>query len=232
MATAILTEHEQFSFNDDRHEYSVGGVVIPSVTQILSSLGYSNYEIVERLNPEALERKRQLGKLVHQACHYHDENDLPLQRQSVEAALNALHVDVAGRVRAYLKFRNDTGYAPFVNEGRGVGELYGMKYGMQFDSIGQCNSKGPFWLVDLKNAAGGPQRAWAIQTAAYAMGQRAIPKVIPSAFVRVIVQLFDDGSYKLFLSTDRGSKIYKPEDFQVWQAALAVAIDKRNHAIL
>jgi hypothetical protein len=217
-----------FAFNEERHEYSSGGVVIPSVTQILSSLGYSNYEIVERLNPEALERKRQLGKLVHQAAHYHDENDLTERDASGQLLIPEV---VYNRLAAYKKFRAETGYTPIINEGRGVGELYGMKYGMQFDSIGRCKENGPYWLVDLKNASGGPQRAWAIQTAAYAMGQRAIPKVVPSAFVRVIVQLFDDTSYKLFLSTDRNSKIFKPEDFQVWQAALAVAIDKRNHAI-
>lgn len=226
--TTIDQQREAFLFNEERHEYSVDGVVIPSVTQILSSLGYSNLENAERFNAEAVERKRQFGKLVHQACHYFDENDL--QERDTQGHLIIPEV-VYNRLAAYKRFRHETGYRPIVNEGRGVGEVFGMKYGMQFDSIGRCNGMGPYWLVDLKNAAGIPQRSWAIQTAAYAMGQKAIPKVIPSAFVRVIVQLFDDSTYKLFLSSDRASRIFRPEDFQVWQAALAVSIDKRNHAL-
>lgn len=222
------TERVQFSFNEERHEYSVGGIVIPSVTQILSSLGYSNLEAAERFNAEAVERKRQLGKLVHQACHYYDENDL--QERDERGNLTIPEV-VFNRLTAYKKFRAETGYKPIVNEGRGVGELYGMKYGMQFDSIGRYGEQGPHWIVDIKNASGSPQRSWGLQTAAYVLGQKAISNVGPSSFVRVIVQLFDDCTYRMFSSSDRGSKIFKSEDFAVWQAALAVAIDKRNHQI-
>lgn len=218
----------QFHFEESTHTYTVDGVAIPSVTQILSDLGYSNYEIVERVNPEALEHKQQLGKLVHQACHYFDENDLMTHDDQGHLLIPEI---VHNRLSGYKKFRQDTGYVPSVNEGRGVGELYGMKYGMQFDSIGKCHGKLPWYLVDIKNASGAAQRSWAIQTAAYASGQKFLPKILPAMFVRLIVQLFDDCTYKVFSSADRSSKIFKPEDFQVWQACLAVAIDKRNHAI-
>jgi len=220
VTTTHITDQPGFTFDEARHEYRVGDQVVPSVTQILSDLGYSNYEIVERLNPEALERKRQIGKLVHQACHFFDENDL------IEKDLPEV---IYQRLQGYKKFRADTGYAPTLNEGRGIGDLYGMKFGMQFDSIGMCHGKLPYWLVDIKNASGSAQRAWGLQTAAYAMGQKLLPKVAPSAFVRVIVQLDDESGYKLYASKDRGSKIFKPEDFQVWPACLAVSIDKRNH---
>lgn len=230
MTTTVtnIGQEISFAFNEERHEYSVNGVVIPSVTQILSSLGYSNMEAAERFNPEAVERKRQLGKLVHQACHFWDESDL--KEHDDQGHLMIPEV-VYNRLQGYKKFRAETGYTPIINEGRGVGELYGMRYGMQFDSIGRCNGSGPYWLVDIKNASGAAQRSWAIQTAAYALGQKTLPKVPASSFVRVIVQLFDDSSYKLFSSKDRTSRIFKTEDFQVWQAALAIAIDKRNNAI-
>lgn len=220
MTTAATT----FQFNEATHTYSENGVVIQSVTQILSSLGYSNIEAAERFNPEALERKRQLGKLVHQLAHFYDEGDLdetPYQEFPV----------LMNRLAAYKKFRAETGYTPIVNEGRGVGEVYGMRFGMQFDSIGQFNGRGPWVIVDIKNASGSPQRSWAIQTAAYAMGQKALPKVNYREFNRCIVQPFDDGNYKLFSSTDPGSKIFRPEDFHIWQACLAIAIDKRNHGL-
>lgn len=225
---AIAQQSAAFTFDEARHEYRIGDQVIPSVTQILSSLGYSNYEIVERVNPQALEYKRQLGKLVHQACHYFDESDLI--EQDTQGHL-MIPEDVHRRLQGYKKFRADTGYVPKVNEGRSVGELYGMKYGMQFDSIGMSHGKLPYWLVDIKNASGSAQRSWAIQTAAYAMGQKVLPKVSHSSFVRVIVQLDDEGGYRLFTSQDRSSKIFRPEDFQVWQACLAVSVDKRNCAL-
>jgi hypothetical protein len=121
-----------------------------------------------------------------------------------------------------------------MNEGRQVGELYGMRYGMQFDSIGQYQAKGPWVLVDLKNASGSPQRSWGLQCAAYVSGQKVI-KAAPTAFVRVIVQLFDEPMngklYRLFSSADPSSKIFHATDFQIWQAALAVSIDKQNHGI-
>lgn len=214
-----------FTFDEERHEYRVGEQVIPSVTQVLSQLGYSNYEAAERFNAEALEYKRQLGKLVHQACHYNDENDL-----STHDAQGHLMIPevVFNRLQAYRKFREETGYAPIINEGRGVGELYGMRYGMQFDSIGRCRNKLPYWIVDIKNASGSAQRSWAIQTAAYAMGQKALPKVMHAMFVRAIVQLFDDGTYRLFTSQDQNSKIFTSQDFVIWQSCLAIAIDQRN----
>lgn len=220
MSTAVAT----FDFNEATHTYSENGVVIQSVTQILSSMGYSNMEAAERFNPEALERKRQLGKLVHQLAHFYDEGDLdegPYQEFPV----------LMNRLAAYKKFRAETGYTPIVNEGRSVGEVYGMRFGMQFDSIGQFNGHGHWVILDIKNASGSPQRSWALQTAAYAMGQKALPAVKYREFTRCIVQPFDDGSYKLFSSTDPGSKIFRPEDFQIWQACLAIAIDKRNHGL-
>jgi len=214
-----------FQFDESTHVYTVDGLAIPSVTQVLAQLGYSNYEAAERFNAEALEYKRQLGKLVHQACHYNDENDL--ETHDSRGCLVIPEV-IFSRLQAYRKFRADTGYTPIINEGRGVGELYGMKYGMQFDSIGQCRQKPPYWLVDIKNASGSPQRSWAIQTAAYAMGQKALPKVAHSCFVRAIVQLFDDGTYRLFTSQDPRSKIFTPQDFAIWQSCLAISIDQRN----
>lgn len=218
MGTAI-----KMTFDEAAHEYRANGVVVPSVTQVLKSLGYADYSMVPL---DVLERKRQIGSLVHQACHFYDEGDFD------ESDFDKFPV-VKKRFEAYKKFRTVTGYVPHVNEGRQIGELFGMRYGMQFDSIGKVGKQ--WWLVDIKNASGGPQRGWGIQTAAYAMGQKVV-KVQPHEFVRVIVQLTDDEgfsgeNFRIFSSNDSSSKIFRKEDFGVWQACLCVAIDKQNSNI-
>ncbi len=142
----------------------------------------------------------------------------------------SLHPLVHKRLQGYKKFRRDTGYQPHVNEGQFLGCCYQMYYGMQFDSIGEC--AGRPWLVDIKNASGVAKRAWALQTAAYALGVKPFSVVPPEQYVRVIVQLDDEAGYKLHTSQDRQTRIYQANDFGIWPAVLATAIDLDNHRLL
>jgi hypothetical protein len=200
-----------FKFDAARHEYSVDGAVIPSVTQIIKEFGLVNFDMVP---PDVLARKAQLGKLVHQACHFWDENDLSEE---------GLHPEVAARLEAYKAFRRDTGYTPTVHEFQKIGEVYGMKYGMQFDSMGY--PAGPdhgYWLVDIKNGATASP-AWGLQLAAYDMAMPAT-KFTPKPRKRIAVQLFADGRYKLHTYSD-------PKDYQIFQSLLALSAWKRNKQI-
>lgn len=208
-----------FTFNEKEHRYSMpDGRRVLSSTQILSAVGYVNYDMVPL---DRLEYKRQIGKLVHQACHFFDEGDLDEQD---------LPEVVLRRLNGYKKFRRDTGYVPQVNEGQFLGCCYGMYYGMQFDSIGEC--AGRPWLVDIKNAAGAPKRAWALQLASYTLGVKPFSVIAPERYIRVIVQLDDESGYKLYTSQDRNSKIFQINDNAIWPAVLATAIDLDNHKLL
>jgi hypothetical protein len=213
-----------FTFDDEAHAYVVADRRILSTTQILNSLGYVNYD---RVDEAVMEYKRQIGKLVHQACHFYDEDALDEEQEQIQ------HPAIHGRFEAYKKFRRETGYQPAINEGQFIADYgvpgYPMLYGMQFDSIGVCN--GQDWLVDIKNAAGQPKRAWALQTASYAKGCERFLPIAAKNWVRVIVQLFEDGNYKLFSSMDANSKIFSPMDFPIWQACLAVATDQQNFRV-
>lgn len=208
-----------FTFEEKTHRYAMAdGRRVLSATQILSAVGYVNYDMVPL---DRLEYKRQIGKLVHQACHFFDEGDLN------EAELPDV---VRRRLEGYKKFRRDTGYTPHINEGQFLGCCYGMYYGMQFDSIGEC--AGLPWIVDIKNASGAPKRAWALQLASYALGVKPFSVVPPEQYVRVIVQLDDEGDYKLHTSQDRQTKIFQANDCNIWPAVLATAIDLDNHKLL
>jgi hypothetical protein len=226
-----------FSFDEAGHVYrDERGTVIPSVTQVLNELGFSNYAIVEQMNPVALERKRQIGKLVHQACHFWDIGDLNEELQTKPWPV------IQGRLDAYKLFRKNTGYTPIVNEGRMMGGFMGMLFGMQYDSIGTIGKR---WVVcDIKNASGSGQRSWGIQEAAYEAGIKAaitsgrfpfpltpeqVRGILSAPMLRVIPQLFDDGTYKLHTSDDAKSKVFFENDSRVWQSALCISLDKRNH---
>jgi hypothetical protein len=240
-----------FSFDEKSHVcWDEHGKVIPSVTQILTEMNYSNYAIVEQTNPVALERKRQIGKLVHKLCHFLDDGTLDEQRcvklTDDDDELRPLreHPVLFRRVDAYRNFKLDTGYVPLINESRHIFDMFGMRYTGQFDSIGMIRNR---WaIVDIKNASGAGQRSWGLQEIAYEEGVKGLIRagrfsvgvpltpeqyrgILSAPLLRIIPQLFDDGTYKLYTSEDPKSKVFFPEDLRVWQSALCIVLDKRNH---
>jgi hypothetical protein len=204
MATAVVAEQRiPFTFDHDTHIYRVQGQRILSVTQIIKESGLINFDFVDA---HVLARKTQLGRLVHQACHFYDENDLP----------SALPEEVEARLEGYIKFRKESGYVPACNEFQQIASVHGMRYGMQFDSIGTIGEL-PY-LVDIKNSATA-HPAWGVQTAAYELG---IPKPLPFRnYQRIAVQLKDDATYRVHTYKE-------PSDAQIFLSCLAIATWKQN----
>lgn len=56
-------------YNEERHEYRIDGIVVPSVTQILKANGLNDFSMV---NPDILFRAKQFGLAVHKGCELHD----------------------------------------------------------------------------------------------------------------------------------------------------------------
>lgn len=56
-------------FNKDKHEYSIDGKIIPSVTQILSAVGLSDFSCV---SPDILQVACERGTIVHQYVEWHN----------------------------------------------------------------------------------------------------------------------------------------------------------------
>jgi hypothetical protein len=197
---SAAVQPEVWTFDPATHTYTVNGQVVPSVTQVIRNAGLINFDMVK---PDILERKALLGKLVHQACHYYDENDLPEE----------LPEEVVERLESYKLFRTETGYKPDCNEVRMIASIHGMKFGMQFDSIGMLH--GRLTLVDLKTGAD-EHPAWGVQTAAYELGLKHTVK-----YQRIAVQLKPERKYKVHSYND-------PGDAQIFIACLAIANWKRN----
>lgn len=195
-----------FTFDAAKHLYhNAEGLVVPSVTQALKASGLINFDHVP---PRVLERKRQLGTLVHQAAALYDQG-VPY----VEIEMPDI---VAQYLEGYIMFRTDTGFTPSLIEEAQLGAIFGMVYGMTPDRAGMLNDE--MHVIELKcGAAADP--AWGVQLAAYVTG-----KFDRAANVkRAALQLGPDFSrgYKLHPYDDRS-------DFQVWQCSLALTIWQQN----
>lgn len=193
-----------FQFDATAHRYTLDGLSIPSVTQIIQLAGigtdYSN------IPPVILEQKRALGVAVHEICEYVDMGAEPPYYPGVE-----------GYVEAYCKFRREKEFIPLEAEL----QLYHktLKYAGTIDRIGQI--KGITAVIDLKTTASIEIGYVGPQTAAYEEAYRlwtGTKKKLP----RYCLQLKSDGSYKL-------EQCKSKEDFQAFLAALNIYRWRERH---
>jgi hypothetical protein len=85
-------------FDAEKHEYSLNGVIVPSVTQILEDAGVIDYSFISHATREmALHR----GSMVHLACQLYDERDL------VESSVDPAIVPY---LNAWKRFLSETGF--------------------------------------------------------------------------------------------------------------------------
>jgi hypothetical protein len=160
------------TFEAATHTYRVGGVRVPSVTQVLRPL--CNFDGIPT---HVLEAKADLGRRVHTATQYLDEDDLD------EATIT----DEAPYLAAWRKFRNDTGAQVVHNELVVVN--HDMGYAGTLDRV--LSLWGDPWLVDIKTSFTTPLSAGP-QTAAY---MRALGN--PDIRRRAALRLRGDGTYRL-----------------------------------
>lgn len=85
----------QLLFFDEKHEYTLDGEKIPSVSELAR---FCSREIYENINQYTLDNACDRGTRVHKAC----ENVDLLGECDVDE-------DIAGYVRAYIQFRKDYG---------------------------------------------------------------------------------------------------------------------------
>jgi len=128
-------------FDQATHSYERDGVRLPSVTQVLKSVGIID---PDKYAPGAAMR----GTVVHLACQFLDEDDL------LESAVPE---EIGGYLDAYRKFLAETGWTWTGIEVRMYHETLG--YAGQIDRISQAA------IVDLKSGA---EEDWhALQLAGY-----------------------------------------------------------------
>lgn len=184
---------ELLHFDDATHTYRVGGIVKPSVTQVLSKMhDFAGVPL------EVLEAAQERGTAVHLLTQYHDEGDLD------EASVAPVY---AGYLHGWRRFSADHCAAWLDIEAKG--------YSRRFGFAGTVDRRGslkhaPRAIVDIKTSLQ-PHRVWGMQTAAYR--QIASEQDPDWAMARrFTVQLRADGTYSLLPWDD-------PDD---WPAFLAL----------
>ena len=80
-------------FNEERHEYSVDGVIVPSVSEILKPL---TVDTVEKAKPWLRDIAADRGTRIHQATMLMDYGE------DVE-----IDADIEGYIKAYQRFLDD-----------------------------------------------------------------------------------------------------------------------------
>lgn len=199
--TAVL------QFDEQAHAYTLDGVRVPSVTQVLKPL----YDF-SRVDPAMLQAKAALGTAVHLACELLDNDDLDEESEDGREALAPL----AGYLAGYKKFKADKKPAVLENETRLFHPVH--RYAGTVDR--RFEFEGDVWDVDLKSTVA-MSPIVGLQTAAYTEMFKAHGRTRAR---RGALQLFPDGKYKLWEFKD-------PSDFSVFLSLLTVQRFKERHSL-
>lgn len=179
-------------FNEERHEYRVNGLIVPSVTQVLSSVGLPDLSGVPA---DLLEWKAGLGTAVHKATELDDAWDLDE---------DYLDPAIMPYLQAYRRFKLESKFKAVLIEGKVYHNIFG--YAGTFDRTGFLNNKKV--LIDFKTGLTDP-RVVGPQTAAYVEAGEM------KYFTRYALKLNKDATYRLI-------RLDNKMDFQIFLNALNI----------
>lgn len=167
-AVAVFTE-----YSEDEHRYFVDGRELPSVTQILDASGLISPFCKD-------EEARFRGTQIHELTAKDDVT--PLDLRKVPRAFR-------GYVRAWRKYRRDTGFMPTLIEHRIDSQELG--YSGRFDRLGVRRGQHFEVLLDIKTTKSGAIPDYSrLQLSGYALAHDA-----RKVFERITVTLMPDGRY-------------------------------------
>lgn len=183
----MIESIDAFNFEEDGHKYIVQGRSHPSVTGLLKKYGLIDYSMV---NPDVLERKRQLGSALHAWTERYDRDGNDDMLVLPEHAI--------GYAEAWINFRRQSGYELIQIERRLMTEIMGLTIGGTPDRVMRVKRTRDL-VLDLKFCAM-KMPAWAVQTAAYTMME--FRKLHIGNTERCSCQLFPDGRHRLHWYTE------------------------------
>jgi hypothetical protein len=194
-----LSTTVKFTFDEEKHEYRLNGILLPSVTQILSPL-----HDFSRIDPYRLERARQFGTAVHLATELDDANEL--DEDSLDPKLKPC-------LEAWRRFKAETGFE--IEHIEQPVYSPSLLVAGTIDRVGKMRRhKNQRMVVDIKTGA------WlyatiGLQLAGYKLIWNETHKKRVTG--RASVRLFQNGKYKLDFWDD-------PLDIKVFSAL----IQRRN----
>jgi len=200
-----------FFFDENTHTYSTPmHGVIPGCTRVLDQGGLVSFDHVSR---DILERKSELGREVHKACHLFNQGKSLICDPTVD-----------GYLKSWIKTAKTLKFIPRQSEFRQIATVNGMLFGMQIDVEGLVLNEDT--IIDLKIGQVCPHHG--IQLAGYALGLYHPRLETPAGRFRtrkrIIAQLQEDGSL---------AKLHRFEaksDFDVFVSALYTTYWKMQNA--
>ena len=180
----------RIDFDEEKHEYSCGGVRVPSVSEILAPLSAERYG---ELNPWMLKAAAAKGTAVHEACELIDYGVEPDEDPEIDGYLLAYQTFMLEHDVEWEMIERLVGFyrgLPFDNE---FGEL--PLYAGTLDRFGMVD--GEPTVVDIKTYASmttDAQLSASCQTSLY---KDAIESQGAFVMKRAILHLRKDGTYRL-----------------------------------
>lgn len=126
-------------FKEDTHTYSIDGVVLPSVTQIISEIMPNKYK---GINKRVLDEKAKFGTTGHKIIEDLDVSDLENAKNHVRTIENK-SLEIC--LREYLRLVRKHNIKPYIHE---VSVHYGYIYAGTLDMIANVNNE--LSLIDIK----------------------------------------------------------------------------------
>lgn len=169
-------------FIEDGHRYLLDGEEVPSVSEIIR---FAEREVYQEPNKFQMDQAADRGKRVHRAAEELDRN-----------GTCECDTDIAGYVRAYAKFREENKPEWDMIEQPVIG-LNG-RYAGTLDRAGKI--KGKKVILDIKTTrviTGKHKILYRAQLSFYAAAKTPEGEYIPNDAEAYILQLKDDGTYKL-----------------------------------
>ena len=198
---------DALTFDPEKHEYRLGGKVLPSVTEVISSAGLVDFS---RVPAETLETARQRGTAVHSACNLYDHGTLDY------ASLDPV---IWPYLEAWDKFVRQADVTIHMTEHPVHSTKHG--YAGTFDRLALVANKPA--MIDIKTSEIISQ-ATGVQTIAYlhAAEESGCGLGLPAKkYKRFAVHLFDNGKYELEPYTSE-------QDWSVFLACLQIYHFKRR----
>lgn len=174
--TATISHIPLIEVDRVRHVYTVNGVVKPSVTQVLKSVGIADFSDIPSDRSEAGMAR---GTAVHKACQLAVDGDLDW---------DTLDETVFPYASAFWKWKESTGFQPALCEYVAYHHLYDYCGTLDYDGTFPDGTKA---VLDLKTGEGKVEDWVGIQLAAYANMLLA-----PYSYRRIALRLSGEGIYR------------------------------------
>lgn len=144
------------TFDEEKHEYRWDGVVVPSVTTILSACGFYDYDHV---SAETLNVAAERGRIVHKCIEWYEGGTLDV---------DSIDDELRGYFESYLKMREEglLPYRPVATERRVFSKFfrYAGTLDQEFNRLPGSDDEA-VWINDLKTGAPSPEHG--LQLSAY-----------------------------------------------------------------